>query len=81
MSIELLHGEFVTNRIKERGLKRNYVITQLGLGGDGYRFLRGEWMPKNRTRKARLLSDLAKLLGVEVPQILLRFEAKKNLAS
>lgn len=77
MSIEMLNVEMVSSRIKECGWKRSYVITQLGLGGDGYKFLRGEWMPKNPARKARILRDLAKLLGVEVRQILLRLEAKK----
>lgn len=77
MSIEMLNVELVGSRMKELGLKRSYVITQIGLGGDGYKFLRGEWMPKDDARKARLVKKLAKTLGVEVPQILLRLEVRQ----
>jgi hypothetical protein len=71
MSIELLNAELITVEIKKRGLTRKHVIAQLGLGQDGYKFLRGEWLPKNLVRKTKLVKELAKLLGVEVPQILL----------
>jgi hypothetical protein len=76
MSIELLDAEFVTECIAAHGWTRKWVLLQLGLGKEGYKFLRGEWLPKDPARKARLVGQLAKMLGKEVPQILLRLEAK-----
>ena len=74
----MLNTALVARLIDERGWKRSYVITQLGLGQDGYKFLRGEWLPKDDDRKSRLLESLADLLGVGVPQILLRLEEKSS---
>jgi hypothetical protein len=78
MSIEVLNAELVSEMIEKHGLKRSFVIAKLGLGQKGYEFLRGEWMPKkDAARKATLLKALAKLLGVEVPQILLTLEPRR----
>lgn len=76
MSIEVLNTEMVRQMIEERGWTLKWVIAQLGLGRKGYEFLRGEWMPKDDDRKSCALKALAKLLGVKVPQILLRLEAR-----
>lgn len=78
MSIEVLNTELISELIKKRGWKRTYVIEQLGLSRDGYKFLRGEWIPKDKVRKTRLLKTLANLLNVEVSQILLRLEARQK---
>lgn len=78
MSIELLDTELVTRKIRENGWTRKWVIRQLNLGQDGYKLLRGDWLPKNRDRKSRLLRKLAEILGVEVGDLLLRFEAKRT---
>ena len=78
MRVELLNTELVKAKIRENGWTRGHVIAQLGLGREGYTFLRGEWLPKDRARKALLLKKLAKMLDVEVPQILLRLEAKES---
>lgn len=77
MSIEVLNTELVREKIKERGWTLKWVIAQLDLGQDGYKLLRGEWMPKDNVRKTKVLRTLAKLLGMEVPQILLRLEATR----
>lgn len=77
MSIEMLNVELVSKVIKENGWTRRHIIGKLGLGPDGYKFLRGEWLPKDDNRKAKMLGALAKILGVEVRQILLRLEAKR----
>ena len=77
MSYEIVNGEKVGELIRQKGWTRRHVIAQLGLGQDGYKFLRGDWTPKDEARKARLLAALAKMLGVEVPQILLRLRPAK----
>ena len=74
----MLNAELVTAKIKEHGWTRSYVIAQLGLGREGYPFLRGEWLPKNGVRKTLLLKKLSKLIGVELPKIILRLEAVKT---
>lgn len=76
MSIEILNTDLVKAKIAERGWTRKFVIAQLGLGQDGYKLLRGEWLPKDQARKAELLRKLSKMIGVGVPQILLRLEAR-----
>jgi hypothetical protein len=77
MSYEIVDGEKVGVLIQEKGWTRRHVIAQLGLGQDGYKFLRGEWMPKDEARKARLVATLAKMLGVQVGQILVRLRPVK----
>lgn len=78
MSIEMLDAKKVAELIREKGWTRRHVITQLGLKQEGYKFLRGEWLPKDSARKALLLGTLARLLGVRVPQILLHLEAVRT---
>lgn len=78
MTVELLDTELVAEVIRKNGWTRKWVIAQLGLGQDGYKFLRGEWIPKDRDRKSQVMRDLSKLLGVGVTQLLLRLEATKR---
>lgn len=78
MSIEVMNTDLVKAKIKEHGWTRSFVIAKLGMGQDGYKFLRGEWLPKDDARKALLIGKLAKMLGVRVPQILVRYEAKET---
>lgn len=72
----MLNTDLVKAKIKENGWTISHVIAQLGLGQEGYKFLRGEWLPKNSVRKTLLLKKLANLLDVELPKIILRLEAK-----
>lgn len=78
MSIELLNGQEITRLLKKEGRSRQWLIAGAELGADGYRILRGETLPKDPERKSRVTKKVAKLLGVEVRQILLRFEAQKT---
>jgi hypothetical protein len=78
MSVETLNAKIVKQKISERGWTRKWVISQLCLGPEGYKILRGEWLPKRDSdRKSRVLHGLAKLLDLEVSQILVGHEAKK----
>lgn len=73
----MLNVELVTKMIKERGWKRSFVISEIGLKArDGYPFLRGEWLPKDGVRKTLLVGKLATLLGVSARKVLLRLEAR-----
>lgn len=79
MSIEVLNTELVTAKIKENGWTRNWLINELGLGREGYPFLRGEWLPKDAARKTSLVRKLAKKIGVDVSQVLLRIDVTKAI--
>jgi hypothetical protein len=76
MSVEALNRELVDKQRKARGITRKWIIEQLGLGGDGYKFLRGEWMPKDAARRSSLLRKLAQLLSLDEDQLIVRLEAK-----
>lgn len=76
----MLNVELVEEVLRKRGLRRDWVIAQIGLKQEGYRLLRGEWLPKNQDRKSRILRTLAKVLDVQVGDLLVRLEAKQRTA-
>lgn len=77
MSIEVLNVEKLRFLIKERGLRLNWVISQIGLGQHvGYLLLREGKLPKDPARKARVLGELSKMFGVQTKDLTVTLEAK-----
>jgi len=68
----LLDIELVQQRIDEKGLRKDWIINQIGLKKTaGHMMLRDGLLPKDPSRKEEALKKLASILGLEVPQILL----------
>ena len=79
MSIEVLNVEKTKKLIEARGLKMGWVIKQIGVTRTvGLQLLRDGWFPKDKARKAKVLKDLSKLLGVEAGDLLLTLVAKRT---
>lgn len=77
MSIEILNVEMVGKLIDQRGWKTRWVIAQLGEKPSfGYPFLRDGGFPKDPARKAEVLENLAKLLGVQPKDLIVTLRAK-----
>lgn len=70
---ELLDTELVQRRISERGLKTIWVIKKCGLKRTvGYQMIRDGLLPKDTDKRNDALEKLCRLLGLQVPQILVR---------
>lgn len=70
---EQLDTELVQRRIAERGLKTNWVLTQCGLRRtSGYQMIRDGLLPKDTLKRNEVLEKLARMLGLQVRQILVR---------
>ena len=79
MSIEVLNVEKTKKLIEARGLKMGWVIKQIGVTRTvGFQLLREGWLPKDNTRKVKVLRELSKLLGVEAEELLLTLVAKRT---
>lgn len=82
MSNEMLNVEKVERLIDERGLRKNWVIRQIGLKPtSGHMLLKNGVLPKDPEVKDVALEKLAELLGVDERQILLRLPIKAMKAS
>ena len=79
MSIEVLNVEKTRRLIESKGLKVTWVVKQIGVTRTvGLQLLRDGWFPKDKARKAKVLKDLSKLLGVEAEELLLTLVAKRT---
>ena len=79
MSIEVLNVEKTRRLIESKGLKVTWVVKQIGVTRTvGLQLLRDGWFPKDKARKAKVLKDLSKLLGVEAGELLLTLVAKRT---
>lgn len=79
MSIEVLNVEKTRRLIESKGLKVTWVVKQIGVTRTvGLQLLRDGWFPKDKARKAKVLKDLSKLLGVEAGDLLLTLVAKRT---
>lgn len=79
MSDIVLNAAKVQRLLEEKGLKKNWVIQYLGLKrSKGYDMLGDEGrLPKTTEVRNRALKKLAKLLGADVPDLLLQIEARE----
>jgi hypothetical protein len=76
MSDELLSGK-VQQWIRERGLRQNWVIQQIGLKPTaGYHLFNNGVLPKDTGLRKTVLEKLAKLLGVDERQLVVRPRAR-----
>lgn len=78
MTMDVINVETVRRGFEEKGLKLAWVIKQCELSRtQGYALFNDGTLPKDKDRKSKALKTIAKLLGVEVPQILLTLEPKQ----
>ena len=70
---DLLNVELVRRELIEaKGMKVRWLYEQLGLSrSTGYQMFRNGLLPKEPTVRRKVLEQLAKFMGKEVPQILL----------
>lgn len=74
----MLNASKAQQLIKEKGLRQNWVIQQVGLKPTaGHLLFRNGLLPKDENLRNSVLEKLANLLGVEVTQLLLRITAKR----
>lgn len=77
----MLNTSKVQQLIELKGLKVKWVIQQMGLKRTaGYYLLKDGLLPKDEELRRSALEKLANILGVEVPQILLRLSANRRTA-
>jgi hypothetical protein len=77
MSDELLNASKVQQMIKEKGFRQNWVIQYIGLKPTtGNHMIRNGVLPKDDALRKTALERLAKLLGVDERQLILRLKAK-----
>jgi hypothetical protein len=73
----MLNAPLVEQLITKMGLKKKWVISQMGLKSTtGKLMLNDGLLPKDEQVQKNALKQLATILGVEVRQILLRLPAK-----
>ena len=71
--VEILNVPVVLQTVRAKGIKRRWLIDQLGLKATaGYVMLRNGVLPADKTSRKEVVTKLAKMLGLSVPQILIR---------
>lgn len=75
----ILDAGLVGRLMAQKGLKRSWVCSQMGLGQSaGYMMLRDGLLPKDNEVRTRAVEKLAEVLGVGVGDLLLHLEANRT---
>lgn len=76
---EVLDTELVSRLIDEKGLKRRWLVNEIGLARTtGLQMLRLGLLPKDRVKRTRALRKLSDVLGREPTQLVLRLERSRR---
>lgn len=71
--MEILNVGLVSDRIAAKGLKKVWVIQELGLNHtSGFNLLSNGVFPKRAKQKARVLRKLAELLGLDAGDLVVQ---------
>lgn len=71
--MEILNARLAKEVLRRQGRSQMWVIKQLGIGrSSGYSMFRTGALPEDPALKARVIEKLSEILGLSVPQILIR---------